>query len=162
MEDRSGFLAGLIVGAMIGLGLGIMLAPRPGQETRDQLKEKAQEGKMASKMFSLERRCCDDGCMATVAGTHFNETEIHEQTAALDALGDEIRLKMIRLLAQHDALCVCELEQVFEVEQPTISHHLKVLREAGLVDVQRRGTWAYYSLRKDVLKRLTQGLLEVL
>src|SRR5207244_13202318 len=43
MEDRSGFLAGLIVGAMIGLGLGIMLAPRPGQETRDQLKEKAQE-----------------------------------------------------------------------------------------------------------------------
>ena len=117
---------------------------------------------MATKMFSLERRCCDDGCMATVAGTHFNETEIHEQTAALDALGDEIRLKMIRLLAQHDALCVCELEQAFEVEQPTISHHLKVLREAGLVDVQRRGRWAYYSLRKDVLKRLTQGLLEVL
>src|SRR5438552_15679170 len=108
---------------------------------------------MASKMFSLERRCCDDGCMATVAGTHFNETEIHEQTAALDALGDEIRQKMIRLLAQHDALCGCEVAHGFEVEEPTICHPLKVLREAGLVDVQRRGTWEYYSLRKDVIKR---------
>src|SRR5437667_12798376 len=117
---------------------------------------------MATKMVSVERRCWDDGCIATVAVTHFNETKIHEQTAALDALGDEIRLKMVRLLAQHDELCACELEQVFEIEQPTVSHHLKVLREAGLVDVQRRGTWAYYSLRKDALKRLTQGLLEVL
>jgi len=117
---------------------------------------------MATRIVSLERRCCDDGCMATVAGTRFNETEVREQTATLAALGDEIRLKMIRLLAQHDALCVCELEQAFEVEQPTISHHLKVLREAGLVDVERRGTWAYYSLRRDALKRLTRGLLEVL
>ena len=117
---------------------------------------------MITRIVSLERRCCDDGCMATVAGTHFNETEVREQTATLAALGDEIRLKMIRLLAQHEALCVCELEQVFEVEQPTISHHLRVLREAGLVDVQRRGTWAYYSLRRDAVKRLTRGLLEVL
>lgn len=117
---------------------------------------------MATKTIVLERRCCDDGCMATVAGTHFDESEIHEQTEALNALGDEIRLKMIHLLAWHDALCVCELEQAFDVEQPTISHHLRVLREAGLVDVQRRGTWAYYSLRKDALKRLTQRLLEVL
>src|SRR5205809_7671252 len=108
---------------------------------------------MATKMFPLERRCCDDGCMATVAGTHFNETEIHEQPAALDALGDEIRLKMIRLLAQHDALCVCELEQVFAVQEQTISHHLKVLRQEGLVDVQRPGPWAYDSLRKAAIQR---------
>lgn len=117
---------------------------------------------MALKMVTLERRCCDDGCRAAVADTHFDEAEIQEQTAALNALGDEIRLKIVRLLAQHDALCVCELEQAFEVEQPTVSHHLKILRETGLVDVQRRGTWAYYSLRKDAFKRLTQRLLDVL
>ncbi len=117
---------------------------------------------MATRMVPLARWCCDDGCMATVADTQFDEAEIQQQTTALNALGDEIRLKMIRLLARHDALCVCELQQVFEIEQPTISHHLKVLREANLVDVQRSGTWAYYSLRKDALKRLTQGLLEVL
>src|SRR2546430_188045 len=153
MEDRSGFLAGLIVGAMIGLGLGIMLAPRPGQETRDQLKEKAQEVTERLKSTAADV----GGRVRESAGDV--ASKVREKMEKDDILN---RLKMIRLLAQHDALCVCELEQAFEVQQPTISHHLKVLREAGLVDVQRRGTWAYYSLRKDALKRLTQGLLEVL
>jgi ArsR family transcriptional regulator len=70
-------------------------------------------------------------------------------------------MKIILLLAQHEALCVCELQQAFDVEQSTISHHLKVLREANLVDVERRGTWAYYSLRRKALKELTRTLLDV-
>ncbi|MDR5683305.1 MAG: metalloregulator ArsR/SmtB family transcription factor [Armatimonadota bacterium] len=78
------------------------------------------------------------------------------------ALGDPVRLAIARLLARHPALCVCEIQGAFDLAQPTISHHLKVLRDAGLVEVARRGTWAYYSLRRDTVKRLAQGLVEVL
>lgn len=97
------------------------------------------------------RSCCDDACMATVAGTTFDERAVARAAGILSALGDETRLKMVMLLARHEALCVCELQQAFDLGQPTISHHLKILREAGLVDVTRRGTWAYYALRRDVL-----------
>jgi len=99
--------------------------------------------------------------MTTVAGTRFDAAAIEGPSMAFNALGDEIRLKIIHLLAQHEALGVSESQQAFDAEQPTISHHLKILREANLVDVERRGTWAYYSLRKDVLKGLTRTLLEV-
>ena len=116
---------------------------------------------MASHALMIQRKCCDDDCMATVASTRFDKTAIQAPCTAFSALGDEIRLKMIHLLAQHEALCVCELEQAFDVEQPTISHHLKILREANLVDVERRGTWAYYSLRRNALKELARTLLGV-
>lgn len=116
---------------------------------------------MASHAPAIQRTCCDDDCMSTVASARFDETAIRGSCTGFSALGDEIRLKIIRLLAQHEALCVCELQQAFDVEQPTISHHLKILRDANLVDVQRRGTWAYYSLRRDALKALTGSLLEV-
>jgi ArsR family transcriptional regulator len=62
------------------------------------------------------------------------------------ALGDPTRLEIFRLIAAQDApLCVCDIVGRFAVSQPTISHHLKVLREAGLVTVSRRGVWAYYA-----------------
>jgi ArsR family transcriptional regulator len=62
------------------------------------------------------------------------------------ALGDPTRLEIFRLIAaQADPICVCDIVGRFEVSQPTISHHLKVLREAGLVTVSRRGIWAYYA-----------------
>lgn len=97
------------------------------------------------------RRCCDDACMTAVAGTSFDDDAVAWTAQVLDALGDETRLKMVMLLARHEALCVCELQAAFDLGQPTISHHLKILREAGLVDVTRRGTWAYYALRRDAL-----------
>jgi len=106
------------------------------------------------------RKCCDDECMSTVARTTFDEPKVARAAAGLAALGDETRLKMVQLLAGHDSLCVCELQQAFDLGQPTISHHLRILREAGLVDVVRRGTWAYYSLRRDAMKRLVRDLLE--
>src|SRR5688572_26920914 len=62
------------------------------------------------------------------------------------ALGDPTRLDVYRLIAtQPDPLCVCDIVARFEVSQPTISHHLKILRAAGLVTVSRRGVWAYYA-----------------
>ena len=62
------------------------------------------------------------------------------------ALGDPTRLDVFRLIAtQPDPICVCDITARFEVSQPTISHHLKILRESGLVTVSRRGVWAYYA-----------------
>ena len=63
----------------------------------------------------------------------------------LKALADPTRLRMLALLAEHSApLCVCEITPRFELHQPTISHHLRLLRQAGLADCERRGVWAYY------------------
>jgi ArsR family transcriptional regulator len=63
----------------------------------------------------------------------------------LKALADPTRLRMLDLLAQQTApLCVCEINEHFAQRQPTISHHLRVLREAGLIDCEKRGVWAYY------------------
>jgi ArsR family transcriptional regulator len=104
------------------------------------------------------RRCCATGCLPAVARTRFDAAEVARSAAALAALGDETRLVMVRLLSQHEALCVCELQQAFDLGQPTISHHLRILREAGLVDVRRLGTWASYSLRRSALRDLARAL----
>lgn len=67
--------------------------------------------------------------------------------AAFKALGDGTRLSILRLIAaQPDAICACDIVDRFDVSQPTIAHHLKVLRQAGLITVSRRGIWAYYAL----------------
>jgi ArsR family transcriptional regulator len=71
------------------------------------------------------------------------------------ALGDETRLAMLALLAAAGReLCVCEIEKRVDLSQPTVSHHLKILREAGLVTAERRGTWVYYGLSRHTLARL--------
>jgi ArsR family transcriptional regulator len=105
---------------------------------------------------TLRRRCCDDACLRTVAATTFDEPALARTAEVLRALGDPTRLKMVLLLARHEALCVCELQQAFDLGQPTVSHHLKILREAGLVEVTRRGTWAYYALRRDALNAVVR------
>lgn len=72
------------------------------------------------------------------------------------ALGDETRLEVVGLLAARGAeLCVCDIERHFELGQPTISHHLRILREAGVVTSERRGTWVYYALADGVMERLS-------
>lgn len=74
------------------------------------------------------------------------------------ALGDETRLEMMGLLAAAAGaeLCACDIESHFAFSQPTISHHLKILREAGLVTGERRGTWVYYAIDKSTLARLAE------
>ena len=69
---------------------------------------------------------------------------------AFRALGDETRLAIIRMLGRSREVCVCHIAEGFSLGQPTISHHLRVLREAGLVDYRKQGAWAYYSLRGDL------------
>lgn len=74
------------------------------------------------------------------------------------ALGDPIRLRLAAMIASAPEVCVCDLTPAFEVSGPTISHHLKVLREAGLVDCERRGTWVYYRIRAQALAELSRLL----
>ena len=75
------------------------------------------------------------------------------------ALGDPIRLQLVDVLRKHAGkVCVCELTPLFDVSQPTVSHHLKVLREAGIVDSERRGLWAYYYVVPESLQELSAWL----
>nr|WP_254910285.1 metalloregulator ArsR/SmtB family transcription factor [Micromonospora sp. NBS 11-29] len=70
------------------------------------------------------------------------------------ALGDPIRLRLMSMIASVPEMCVCDLTPAFDLSGPTISHHLKVLREAGLVDSERRGTWVWYRVRPEAFRRL--------
>ena len=81
-----------------------------------------------------------------------------ELAPAFKALGDPVRLRLLSMIAAGGEVCVCDLTGSFEVSGPTISHHLRVLREAGLVDCERRGTWVYYWARGDALRRLAAHL----
>ena len=79
-----------------------------------------------------------------------------ELARAFKALGDETRLGMMLLIAGRDELCVCEIEPHFDLSQPTVSHHLKQLKDAGLVSAERRGTWVYYRAERAILHKLRQ------
>src|ERR671929_2437499 len=84
--------------------------------------------------------------------------ERDELAARFKALADPTRVAIVNRLAAADECCVCDLTGAFALSQPTISHHLKILREAGLVDSTRRGTWAYYRLVPGAIDRLRGGL----
>jgi ArsR family transcriptional regulator, arsenate/arsenite/antimonite-responsive transcriptional repressor len=88
------------------------------------------------------------------------EQERAERLARIaKALGDPIRLQLVDVLRKHAGkVCVCELVPLFDLSQPTVSHHLKVLRDAGLVDSERRGLWAYYYVIPDALEELSAWL----
>ena len=74
----------------------------------------------------------------------------------LRALADPVRLRLLSLIASHPGgeACVCDLTEAFDLTQPTISHHLKVLHEAGLVEREKRGVWAYYRVLTEALASL--------
>jgi ArsR family transcriptional regulator len=75
----------------------------------------------------------------------------------LKALADETRLRILDLVASAaDDLCACEIEGFFELSQPTISHHMRILRDAGLIGAEKRGQWVYYRLADGALKSLRE------
>jgi ArsR family transcriptional regulator, arsenate/arsenite/antimonite-responsive transcriptional repressor len=83
-----------------------------------------------------------------------------ERIAALGkALSDPIRIQLVDVLRKAPGqVCVCELQPLFDISQPTLSHHLKKLREAGIVGVERRGLWAYYHVLPDATKELSEWI----
>jgi ArsR family transcriptional regulator len=103
--------------------------------------------------------CCDDE--VTVAPS-LDATQTVSLADRLKALADPTRLRMLDLLVQQDqTLCVCDITSQFDLHQPTISHHLRILREAGLIVAERRGTWAYYGATEVGTRSLSlvRGLL---
>jgi ArsR family transcriptional regulator len=96
------------------------------------------------------------GCCAPLAAAPLAPDQAGDLAKMFKALGDPVRLRLLSLITSAGGeSCVCDLTAAFDLTGPTISHHLKVLREAGLVDSQRRGTWVYYWPRPDNLKQLS-------
>jgi len=95
--------------------------------------------------------CCTD-----LTAAPLSEERAVELAAVFKALGDPVRLRLLSMIASRAGgeVCVCELTPAFELSQPTISHHLKLLRQAGLIDCERRGTWVYYWLLPETTDQL--------
>jgi ArsR family transcriptional regulator len=101
--------------------------------------------KTAELLESLPVRHKSEGCCEPAAPPSLSGTETAALASTLRAAGDATRLGMLDLLAQQQGpLCVCDITTQFPQNQPTISHHLGILREAGLVESEKRGLWSYY------------------
>jgi ArsR family transcriptional regulator len=98
------------------------------------------------------KRPAGDPCCEPVVYPDVERVQAERMASVAKALGDPIRLQLIDVLRKHAGkVCVCELIPLFDIGQSTVSHHLKVLRQAGLVDSERRGLWAYYYVVPDAL-----------
>ena len=106
-----------------------------------------------------QKRPAGEPCCQPVAYPAVERAGAERMAAVAKALGDPIRLQLVDVLRKHAGkVCVCELTPLFDVGQPTVSHHLKVLRQAGIVDSERRGLWAYYYVVPDTLEELNSWL----
>ena len=101
-------------------------------------------------------------CCAPLTARPLSMEQAEQVAPLLKALADPVRLRLMSLVASREGgeACVCDLNDAFDLSQPTISHHLKVLRTAGLIGCERRGTWVYYRLIPSALERAS-GLLAV-
>jgi ArsR family transcriptional regulator len=110
-------------------------------------------------MLDLEpKRALGAGC-CTVLEVELAPAGVRDLTAVAKALADPVRLQIIDILRrQAGEICVCDLQAAFDLSQPTLSHHLRKLREAGLVGVVRREQWAYYYVLPERLEALKSWL----
>jgi ArsR family transcriptional regulator len=94
-------------------------------------------------------------CSAPLAAVAISDDEAQATAAVFRALGDPARVRIVNLLATSAApVCACEFVPALGLAQPTVSHHLKTLTGAGLLDREQRGRWAYFSLNADALRTL--------
>ena len=95
-------------------------------------------------------------CCSPLTSAPLTSEQAERIAPLLKAIADPVRLRLLSLVAAHEGqqACVCELQDAFNLSQPTISHHLKVLHEAGLLDRTKRATWVYYSVRSEALDDL--------
>ncbi|MEU7060184.1 metalloregulator ArsR/SmtB family transcription factor [Streptomyces sp. NPDC046197] len=102
----------------------------------------------------------DATCCQGLASAPLDEERAMELAKVFKALGDPVRLRLLSMIASREGgeVCVCEMTPAFDLSQPTISHHLKLLRQAGLIDCERRGTWVYYWVLPGVLYKLAAFL----
>jgi ArsR family transcriptional regulator len=106
-------------------------------------------------LMPKRKRPAGERCCEPLVHPDVDRDEAERLAAIAKALGDPVRLQLVDVLRKHAGkVCVCELIPLFDVGQPTVSHHLKVLRRAGLVDSERRGLWAYYYVLPEALAQL--------
>jgi ArsR family transcriptional regulator len=94
------------------------------------------------------------GCCAPLAVRPLDAEQAAVVAPMFKALGDPVRLRLMSMIASASEVCVCDLTTAFDLSGPTISHHLRVLRETGLVDCERRATWVYYWAKPEALAHL--------
>jgi ArsR family transcriptional regulator len=99
-------------------------------------------------------------CCPGLVTAPLDEDQAADLAKPFKALGDPVRLRLMSMIASRSGgeVCVCDLTPAFDLSQPTISHHLKLLRQAGLIDCERRGTWVYYWALPATLDRLAAFL----
>jgi ArsR family transcriptional regulator len=106
--------------------------------------------------MSNQQLIADDAlaCCTPLGRDPMSADQAESVAGLLKALADPVRLRLMSIIASAAETCVCDLTGLFDVSQPTVSHHLRVLREAGLVDSERRGTWVYYRVRPEAITAL--------
>src|ERR1700742_2550040 len=95
-------------------------------------------------------------CCSPLGREPMSQEQAEQIAPLLKALADPVRLRLMSLVASHEGgeACICDLNPMFDLSQPTISHHLKVLHEAGLLEREKRGVWVYYRARTEALANL--------
>jgi ArsR family transcriptional regulator len=105
------------------------------------------------------KRAKGERCCEPVVYPDVEREQALRMAEVAKALGDPIRLQVVDVLSKHAGkVCVCELLPLFDISQPTLSHHLKKLRDAGIVDSERQGLWAYYYVKPQALDELAAWL----
>jgi ArsR family transcriptional regulator len=105
------------------------------------------------------KRPAGEPCCEPVVYPDVERDQAQRISQIAKALGDPVRLQLVDVLRKHAGkVCVCELVPLFDLAQPTVSHHLKVLRRAGIVGSERQGLWAYYYVNSDALEELSAWL----
>lgn len=110
-------------------------------------------------MSPKQKRPAGQPCCEPLVYPSVSQADAGRLAAIAKALSDPIRVQLVDVLRQHAGqVCVCELVPLFDVSQPTLSHHLKKLREAGIVAVERQGLWAYYYVNPEATEVLQAWL----
>src|SRR5919199_6447514 len=106
-----------------------------------------------------QKRRAGEACCEPLVYPEVSCVEAERLAAVAKALSDPVRVQLLDVLRGHAGkVCVCELQPLFDIGQPTLSHHLKKLRDAGLVGVERQGLWAYYYVKPEALAALATWL----
>jgi ArsR family transcriptional regulator, arsenate/arsenite/antimonite-responsive transcriptional repressor len=114
---------------------------------------------MSLQLAPKQKRPAGDACSEPLVFPDVSPQDAERIAAVAKALGDPVRVQLVDVLRKHAGrVCVCELVPLFDRSQPTVSHHLKVLRDAGIVASERRGLWAYYYVLPEALDEIATWL----
>ena len=106
-----------------------------------------------------QKRAAGEPCCEPIVYPDIERAEAERLAEVAKALGDPVRMQLVDVLRKHAGkVCVCELVPLFDLSQPTVSHHLKKLRDAGIVGSERKGLWAYYYVEPKALDEIAAWL----